>query len=472
MATKIELARSQSHSSSHLSAHIMQKPWLVWLVCLLVAGCNSSKPPEGPVRNEQTQLFGEERKGASAGLSADSIDPSMVVSPAPLGELVNEPNAKLLTARLSPEQLEQGWIRLHDGHEMAGWFFVGNANWTYDGGMITADGGEPSLFCTNFQVSDFELMVDFNCAARTDSGICLRTSVDPRDVARDCYELSIAPTDSEYPTGSLVKRQKADMDKVGEVEPNQWHTYHAIVQGDQVKVWLDGKPVIEYTDQRQLRRGYIGLQHNLGVVRFRNILLRPLGGQDLDLGKDWQNDWKLLSSAGQTFKVETDEDGLSLRGGPGQLESKGQWDDFVLQATYEVANANVDSGILFRSLPDRYNEAYECQIYHGPMNLVDKANVRLQTGALNIPSKGETANARILASEGTSPTYLTIIAEEGQFQTYVNGLLVADVADTREVSANPRSGFRREAGTIALQALEENCDITFQRLKITPIVRK
>ncbi len=365
----------------------MQKPWLVWLVCLLVAGCNSSKSPEGTVNNQPTAVMGEERAIGSADMPADSIESSMITSPAPMGELVNEPNAKLLGARLSPEQLEQGWIRLHDGHEMAGWFYVGHANWTYDGGMITADGGEPSLFCTNFQVSDFELMVDFKCAARTDSGICLRTSVDPRDAARDCYELSIAPPDSEYPTGSLVKRQKVDMDKLGDVEPNQWHTYRVLAQGDQVKVWLDGKAIIEYTDNRKLRRGYIGLQHNVGVVHFRNILLRPLGGQDLVVGENWQNDWKIHSSSDPTFKVDPIADGLRLQGGPGQLESKAQWDDFVLQTTYEVANSEVDSGILFRSLPDRFNEAYECQIFDGPSNMADKAKAKLQTGALNVPSK-------------------------------------------------------------------------------------
>ncbi len=392
----------------------------------------------------------------------------MITMAAPLIDEAKVPNGRLLSARLSPELLEQGWVRLFDGYEMAGWFFVGNANWTFNDEILMVDGGEPSLFCTNFQLSDFELMIDFNCSARTDSGILLRTSADPTDVSRECYELSIAPPDSDYPTGSLVKRQKVDSQVVGEVAPNEWHTYRVIAQGNQVKVWLDDRAIMEYTDPGKLRSGFIALQHNLGVVRFRNILMRPLGGQELSLGEDWQADWKPLENPGPTFKVTPTDEGLKLQGGPGQLESKAQWDDFVLQATFQVANANVDSGILFRALAGRYNEAYECQIYDGPLS-TDKSKQRLQTGGLNIASKGEPPNVRVLASEPGTPTYLTIISDEGQFSTYVNGVLVADAADTRDASPNPRSGFRREAGKLALQALDENCDITFQRVTITPI---
>ena len=450
----------------------MQKLWFACLLCLTLGGCGPAKPTNPDV-DSSTQPDSTETVGpATDALPSDSLNASMDTSTVPELDL-NTPNARLLVARLTPEQLEEGWVRLYDGFEMTGWFFIGNANWTFDEGMIVVDGGEPSLLCTNFQVSDFELQIEFNCSARTDSGILLRTTADPHDMSRDCYELNIAPDDNAYPTGSLVNRKKVDRNETGAVEPDEWHAYRVRAEGDRVKVWLDGKPILEYSDARHLRRGYIGLQHNLGVARFRNILLRPLGGQDLAVDKDWQSAWKPLEHASPNFKVEAVDDGLHLQGGPGQLESTQQYDDFVLQATYQVANSTVDSGILFRGLADRYNEAYECQIYHGPAQVgPGKANARLQAGALNIPTKGEFSNVRVLASDGLSRTYLTLISDEGQFTSFVNGLLVADMADTREASANPRAGFRREAGKLALQAPNENCDITFHRLNISPIYRR
>ena len=468
-------ARMQTRSSSFSSAHIMQKLWLACLLCLLVAGCSSSKATDsGSEKNAENNTGRVQNESAfdTRGMAVQ-MEPPLGMLPPPPVEVSNEPNAHLLAARLSPEQLEQGWVRLYDGSEMMGWFYIGAGNWSFADGTILVDGGEPSLLCTSFQASDYELLIDFKCSAKTDSGILLRSSADPRDMSRDCYELSIAPADSDYPTGSLVKRQKVDSNVVGEVTADQWHTYRVIVQGDEVKVWLDGTAILEYTDNRKLRRGYIALQHNIGVVRFRNILMRPLGSHDLALDENWQNDWKSLENAGPTFKVDTGNAGLRLHGGPGQIESNEQWDDFILQATYQVANPNVDSGILFRGLADRYNEAYECQIYHGPTSMESgkKSPVKLQTGALNIPSKGEATNARILAGTGTSPTYVTIISDEGQFSTFINGLLVADVADTREASVNPRTGFRRAAGKVALQAQDENCDITFSRLNISAIAK-
>ncbi len=276
---------------------MIQKLGFVWLLCSILAGCGAPKPPEvvnnPPVRGVEGGR--EQRIGI---LTDDSIGTRMDISMPPSIEAIKDPNEFLLTATLSPEQLEQGWIRLFNGYEMAGWFYMGTANWRFGEGVITVDGGEPSLLCTNFQASDFELLVDFNCSAKTDSGVFLRSAADPRDMARDCYELNIAPPSDAYPTGSLVKRQKVDVDEVGDVTPNEWHTYRVIVQGDQVKVWLDGKAILEYTDPRKLRRGYIGLHYSQGSARFRNILMRPLGGETLAVNEGWQADWKPLPNAG------------------------------------------------------------------------------------------------------------------------------------------------------------------------------
>lgn len=449
---------------------MMQKLWLLSFLCLVWVGCNSSKSPDAA--SETTPPAPDANLPSVVGTTqADMVNASFSTDQPPEAPQEPGPNDRLLDSRLPEEKLKEGWIRLYDGHEMAGWFYIGTANWSFADGVITVDGGDSSLLCTNFQVSDFELLVDFKCSEKTESGIFLRSSADPRDVSRDCYALSIAPGSSAYPTGSLIKRQKTDSNL--QVDPDQWHTYRIVVQGDQVNAWLDGQAVLEYRDSRKLPRGYIGLQHNLGVVRFRNILMRPLGGQTLVLGEGWQADWKTLENAGPNFKAEPSQAGLRLTGGPGQLESKQQWDDFVLQATYQVANPQVDSGILFRGLPDRYSEAYECQIFDGPLPISsDNKPAKLQTGSLNIPIKGEPTNARVLASQPGQPTYVTIIADEGQFTTFVNGLLVADAADTREVSPNPRAGFRREPGRLGLQAHDENCDVLFQELKISPINKR
>ena len=61
---------------------------------------------------------------------------------------------------------------------------------------------------TTVDFADYELHVEFKAPATTNSGIFLRTPLEPKDPAKDCYELNIAPQDNPFPTGSLVGRIK------------------------------------------------------------------------------------------------------------------------------------------------------------------------------------------------------------------------------------------------------------------------
>jgi hypothetical protein len=101
---------------------------------------------------------------------------------------------ELLAARLSDAELEQGWIRLFDGQTMLGWKDAGKANWRVQDGALQADAGENGLLCTTVPFSNYELTIEFKAAEKTNSGVFLRTPLKPKDPAKDCFELNIAPT--------------------------------------------------------------------------------------------------------------------------------------------------------------------------------------------------------------------------------------------------------------------------------------
>jgi hypothetical protein len=292
----------------------------------------------------------------------------------------------------------------------------------------------------------------------------LRSTANPQDVTQDCYELNIAPPDNPFPTGSLVKRKKVDADALGEVAADAWHTYRVRVEGDSIQVWLDGKSVMEYTDPHPLQRGYIGLQHNTGAIEFRNILMRPLGRKELPVGADWASAWSTSKKEGAKFTVTGGEEGLRLKGGSGQVESKQEWDDFVLQATYQLTDPSVNSGIFFRCIPGELLNGYECQLNHDFNN--GHRIIPTDYGAGGIFNRQK---ARIVVGDGTEPTYVTILAEGFQIATWINGLQVADFADTRMPNPNPRKGARREAGTIAMQGHDESTEVVFSMIAVAPI---
>lgn len=371
----------------------------------------------------------------------------------------------LLAAQLTPEQLEQGWVRLFDGQSFYGWFSVGNADWQIaPEGVLKVTRGEPSFLCTSFQIPNYELQVDFRSDAKTNSGIFMRCGPQPLDVGFDCFELNIAPADNPFPTGSLVQRKRVEPAELGDFDPTAWHTYLVRVAGKQVTVSLDGKQILHLDDAEVSPTGHISLQHNSGSVEFRNVLMRPLELNELKLGEDWEEDWTLSEKEPDTFSATATEEGLKLTGGSGQLQSKQSFGNFFLQARYTLASPEVNSGIFFRCIPDALLDGYECQVNHA---VADGDPLRpLDAGAGAIFRRQP---ARVVVGDGSKPTYLTLLATGPQIVTWVNGVQVAEFTDSREPNENPRKGLRLEAGPIALQGHDATTNVTFQNLKIVEI---
>ena len=60
---------------------------------------------------------------------------------------------ELLAARLSAEEVSEGWIRLFDGHTLFGWEIAGDANFRVEEGSIVVDQGDVCLLCTSLPVA-------------------------------------------------------------------------------------------------------------------------------------------------------------------------------------------------------------------------------------------------------------------------------------------------------------------------------
>lgn len=420
-------------------------------------GCESNKKSEEATTTDET---GQPQQQAAA-----PVEEPPIAEPAEF-----EVDAKgLLGATLDETALKEGWINLFDGQSLFGWSIVGKANWRVEEGIIKVDRGEKSFLCTNLKLADCELSVDFKADAKTNSGVFLRAQPSPEDVTMDCIELNIAPPDNPFPTGSLVKRQKlepADLEKqLGKFDPTQWHTYRIRMNGDKIAIALDGKKVLEYVDDSRLRHGHISLQHNEGHVEFKNVRLRPLDDATaLKLDASWESDWDKSIKEGAELGVEVTNTGLKLTGGLGQLQSKSDWGDFILQATYQLAKPEVNSGIFFRCVRDSMLDGYECQLNHAIAN--DDPLQPADGGAGGIFRR---APARIVIGDGSKPTYVTLIAHGPQLMTWVNGIQVVDFVDTRPADDNPRKGLRTAAGPISLQGHDPTTDAIFQSIRVSAI---
>jgi hypothetical protein len=363
-------------------------------------------------------------------------------------------------ARLSQEDLDFGWIRLFDGQSMMGWKPSSNANWKIEDGSIVVDSGERGFLFTTSRFGDFELQLEFQADATTNSGVFLRSPLKPAAPGKDCFELNIAPPDNPFPTGSLVDREKVDVESVGELDMAEWHTLHALADGAHIQIWVDGHDASDYQDDTGLSSGFIGLQFREGRIRFRNIRIRPITYTVLPAKE--LTDWK--ASEGKDFQAKLDDHGaLVLEGGPGHVELMQTLGDFCVQTRVKTLASNVNSGLFLRCIPGEAMNGYECQVHHG-----FKEDRRLPADA-GMGAIFRRQSARAVLSDEDRTAHLTVVADGPHFATWVEGIQVVDWTDTREADSNPRKGLRLEAGTLQLQAHDASCKVQFEALGISPI---
>jgi hypothetical protein len=418
---------------------------LVFALLLVTLGCQPAKE-EPAVEDDVSVTSDDDRQNPD--LIADSSSPPDV-------EVSAE---QLLAARLPEAEVTEGWIRLFDGHTLFGWQIAGDANWRVEDGSIVVDQGDACLLCTSVPWKNFELILDFKADADTNSGVFLRTPLNPENPAEDCYEVNIAPADNPFPTGGIVKRKKATGFKA---DSDDWHTMKMVMDGKRLQVSVDGSNVCDYTDQVGVAEGRIGLQHNSGRVEFRNIRLRPLGLKSLL--NEALSEWKKYPDMPGEFTV-TEQGNLRVKGGRTQLESKQSFDDFVLLAEYKLPLDEMNSGIFFRCIPGDVMMGYECQLSNEIKDGDPLAPADCGTGGIF-----RRQDARVVAGETDKFATVVLVAHGPAIAAWVNGVQVSDWYDDRKSDENPRRGLRLEAGTFMIQGHDPGTDALIKQFSVATV---
>lgn len=435
--------------------------WILALFLLPTVACTRAPEPQSDAPAPPAPPATAADPAADATVSAVTAAPDAPGEPSTPAEPTAEMElaaADLLAQRLPPEQARQGWIRLFDGQTLFGWEIASDANWRVEEGTIVVDSGEAGLLCTSTEWHDYELTLEFLADPDTNSGVFLRTPLQPSDPASDCLEVNIAPDDNPFPTASVVARVRAE--DLPPQEFDRWRRLTMRIEGDHLTVTLDGEPACEVIDEGGLVGGRIGLQLNSGKVAFRDIRLRPLGSDSLL--DDELSAWKRYPEMDGSFSV-TEEGGLHVRGGKTQLESLREYDDFTLLAEYEMLHPETNSGIFFRCIPGDEMMGYECQVND---EMIDGDPLRPADGGTGGIFRRQ--DARIVAAFGDRPNTVLLATRGPHFAAWVNGIQVSDVLDERDPDENPRRGKRLEAGTLMIQGHDATTDVVYHQLRIAP----
>lgn len=186
----------------------------------------------------------------------------------------------------------EGFTVIFDG-TWDGWRVNENPKaWTLVGGALRAQGDRSHCFYVGAEqpFKDFELKVDVMTEPGSNGGIYIHTKYQDSGWPWGGYETQVNQTQGDWrKSGSVYSVQDVKEDKlVGVVKDNEWYTHHVVVKGGNIKIYLNGTLVNDFTEEpgrqpgkdfeRKLNAGTIAFQAHdpKSVVLYRNVRIKKL----------------------------------------------------------------------------------------------------------------------------------------------------------------------------------------------------
>ena len=169
-------------------------------------------------------------------------------------------------------------ITLFNGKDLAGWKHAGPGGFTVADGELHTDAGMGLLWYSEKEFSDFTLTLEFKVSRKEDnSGIFVRfpdPGNDPWVAVKEGHEIQICDTETGKQTGAIYNFQNST--ELATKPVGEWNQYEITVVGKKYTVKLNGKVVNEYTTEKPLKKGYVGLQNHdpKSKVSFRNVKVK------------------------------------------------------------------------------------------------------------------------------------------------------------------------------------------------------
>ncbi len=178
--------------------------------------------------------------------------------------------------------------------QIAKWTATMKEHWRVEGGELIND-GKGDYATTEKDFGDFELLVQYKTVAGADSGIYLRGC--PQVQIWDINQPSLPANPDRNPnkgSGGLFNNTPKTLGRdplvVADKPFGEWNQFRIVMVESRVSVWLNEKLVVDhavmenYFDKdRKLpvpRVGPIQLQTHGGEIRWRNIFIREIAGDE------------------------------------------------------------------------------------------------------------------------------------------------------------------------------------------------
>ncbi len=187
----------------------------------------------------------------------------------------------LLSSYTSPPKK----VSLFNGKDLTGWKIYGTEKWYVQDGLLVCESGPDKQYgylATEKFYKNFDLTVEFQQEANGNSGVFFRSTIDGTKISG--WQCEVAP--QGHDTGGIYESygrgwlKQIEDDKENILKPGKWNKLRILVQNDRVQTFLNGKPMVDFTDEKiGNANGSIALQiHDGGgiKVKWRKLMLTEL----------------------------------------------------------------------------------------------------------------------------------------------------------------------------------------------------
>jgi hypothetical protein len=354
---------------------------------------------------------------------------------------------------LTPKEIADGWILLFDGETTFGWG-AQNGEIKAANGVLEIGGKKKTLARDGLSpfLSAYELTCELSAVS----------------TGTDKQKGEVGFVDARGNTVTLLVGVPSD------VKP-QWEKTTVRLAGNELlfvekKFKIGSGPVHWCTDPNT-------------VMMMRNVKLRPLNTKSLFNGKDLTG-WKEFP--GKKSKFAVIDGAINVQNGPGDLQTVGKYQDFVLQLEAISNGKHLNSGIFFRCKDNEYQNGYEAQILNKftPTATQDYTIEEYDPKTNKLLAKNKIKATAV--DYGTGAIYrrqparkemskdgewfgMTIVAHGNHLATWVNGVQVTDWVDNRPKSDNARTGCKLEAGHVSIQGHDPTTNLSFRNFRIAEL---
>jgi hypothetical protein len=331
---------------------------------------------------------------------------------------------------LTPKEIAEGWILLFDGETPFGWDIEGDAK-VAEGALVLGNKKKTTASPTSW-FGDYEVRLE--CRKRGDKPAQFGPYFANGGESTWCEE-------KEWTQYTITADTKGTMKIRGSGSTG-------------------GDKIGNTAGASRLR-----VEASAGSkFELRNVKLKPFGLKPIFNGKDLTG-WKEVKTERTKSKFAvTDRGELSVKNGPGDIQTEAQWDDFVLQLECISHGKYLNSGVFFRCLRGKFWSGYEAQIRNQWEGEDRTKPVDYGTGGIY-----NRQPARKVVSSDNKWFTMTVAARGKHLAVWVNGYQTADFTDNRPPDKSARKGSKVGKGPISLQGHDKTTDLSFRNMRIAAL---